>query len=267
MQCDFLLHALICVSSAMAKMVLVSVDTETTTGTTKARVDGDDYENIEIGGKTKINIRGDCKGEKTGYCRGRVTRWTYYKTYNECYAFFGCEGNGFDSKEECEEQCVPGFCKTVSGAKPNRPCQFPFIFAGKEHTSCIYGRFPSPWCSTNTTHKGVHLRGNWGNCDERSCPIKEDKDLECPTVVVKGANYANCNGVYTVTSELRVTNLPIYENRNIGNRYMFYLHGYGWSIGPKRGIGGGYYHFSGVPGNKEPWEQQWRDKRINVTCG
>ena len=62
-------------------------------------------------------------------------------------------------------------CKTVSGAKPNLPCVFPFRYNGRVYNSCVSAGFDDPWCSTLTNMFGVHVNGNWGNCDKSACPL------------------------------------------------------------------------------------------------
>ena len=55
-------------------------------------------------------------------------------------------------------------CKTVSWAKPNLPCVFPF-----QYNSCVLAGFDHPWCSTLTNLYGGYANGNWGNCDKSAC--------------------------------------------------------------------------------------------------
>ena len=62
-------------------------------------------------------------------------------------------------------------CNTVSGAKPNLPCAFPFRYNGRVYNSCVSAGFDDPWCSTLTNMFGVQVNGNWGNCDKSACPL------------------------------------------------------------------------------------------------
>merc|ERR1719450_922532 len=67
-----------------------------------------------------------------------------------------------------------GTCKTVSGSKPNQPCQFPWRWGNSpEFSSCMftpsYGHY---WCST-LTENGVHVPGHWGICDMTSSSCLE----------------------------------------------------------------------------------------------
>jgi len=62
-------------------------------------------------------------------------------------------------------------CRTVSGAKPNLPCVFPFRFDGQVYNRCVSLQGEKPWCSTLTNAFGVHVTGNWGDCDKNSCPM------------------------------------------------------------------------------------------------
>merc|ERR1712243_447701 len=63
-------------------------------------------------------------------------------------------------------------CNTVSGSVPNAPCVFPFKYGGQTYTSCTTaGGFSKPWCSTRTNIFGFHVQGNWGDCNEATCPV------------------------------------------------------------------------------------------------
>ena len=59
----------------------------------------------------------------------------------------------------------------MSGAKPNLPCVFPFRFDGQVFNRCVSLQGEKPWCSTHTNAFGVHVTGNWGDCDKNSCPL------------------------------------------------------------------------------------------------
>ena len=59
----------------------------------------------------------------------------------------------------------------MSGAKPNLPCVFPFRFDGQVYNRCVSLQGEKPWCSTLTNAFGVHVTGNWGDCDKNSCPM------------------------------------------------------------------------------------------------
>ena len=69
---------------------------------------------------------------------------------------------------------------TVSGADPNKPCIFPFIFNNEAHYGCIWNpndlSLPA-WCSTKIDDEGNHIggQGNWGNCDGSKCPMPAGK--------------------------------------------------------------------------------------------
>ena len=70
-------------------------------------------------------------------------------------------------------------CMTTSGASPNSPCIFPFIYNGYEHTNCLFvkGQEWEPWCSTLVDSAGEHIggQGNWGNCGP-GCPMPSCKE-------------------------------------------------------------------------------------------
>jgi len=70
----------------------------------------------------------------------------------------------------CSQE-LSGECKTVSGPRPNQPCVFPFRWEGRHYSGCVSDGFDQPWCSTLTNLFGVHVTGNWGNCDTTNCPI------------------------------------------------------------------------------------------------
>merc|ERR1711915_200654 len=63
-------------------------------------------------------------------------------------------------------------CTTVSGAVPNAPCVFPFIYNYKKYYTCTTaGGFSTPWCSTQTRF-GKHVTGQWGDCNTSTCPLE-----------------------------------------------------------------------------------------------
>ena len=87
---------------------------------------------------------------------------------------------------------LPSGCIVVEQASGNRkPCQFPFIFAGKSYEECTRDHDPNEkfWCSTNVTASGYHIHGGqsfikvqslltkimlflgdfWGHCSDRIC--------------------------------------------------------------------------------------------------
>ena len=69
---------------------------------------------------------------------------------------------------------------TVGGPKPNSPCIFPFVFAGKTHWSCTDLKDPGKyWCSTKVNKEGEHIGGAsfWGYCD-KSCHGSSVEDQE-----------------------------------------------------------------------------------------
>ena len=69
---------------------------------------------------------------------------------------------------------------TVSGADPNKPCIFPFIFNNETHYGCIWDLNDSyAWCSTKVDDQGNHIWGNWGKCDGSKCPIPDGKYRIC----------------------------------------------------------------------------------------
>ena len=73
---------------------------------------------------------------------------------------------------------------TVSGAKPNIPCIFPFRFNGVDYNECTWDHSfltgHKAWCSTLVNETGHHVggQGEWGNCGT-GCPIlpKPSRDL------------------------------------------------------------------------------------------
>ena len=61
----------------------------------------------------------------------------------------------------------PG-CRTDGGAKPNKRCIFPFIFDGKNFTTCATHGVKN-WCAVKVDSDGTYISGEWGNC-EPTCP-------------------------------------------------------------------------------------------------
>ena len=64
---------------------------------------------------------------------------------------------------------ISGSCKTVSGAKPNTTCIFPFEYQGHIYQTCKHDLDNTRWCSTKVDSNGKHQLGHWGNCGE-DCP-------------------------------------------------------------------------------------------------
>jgi len=66
----------------------------------------------------------------------------------------------------------PSTCLTVSGAKPDSYCVFPFKVSNLTITGCtkIDGD-TNAWCATKVDSQGVIVPGNWGYCSE-TCPVQ-----------------------------------------------------------------------------------------------
>ena len=66
---------------------------------------------------------------------------------------------------------LDGYCKTIEGNDPGKPCVFPFIHKGTTYTTCTKSGKNSckPWCSTKVDESGTHMEDNWGVCN-RGCP-------------------------------------------------------------------------------------------------
>ena len=60
------------------------------------------------------------------------------------------------------------------GPKKNTQCKFPFKVSGVLYNTCTTAQDPNGkyWCSTKTDNKDRHMRGQWGYCDERNCPLE-----------------------------------------------------------------------------------------------
>jgi len=107
----------------------------------------------------------------------------FKKDGDVCGLPYGCTFTGTPCKQplgiclknKCIKDRASDTCKTVSGAKPNLPCHFPFILNGKKHNGCVYEGYDKAWCSTRTFDTGTHMEGHWGNCDHASCPIEKKK--------------------------------------------------------------------------------------------
>jgi len=55
-------------------------------------------------------------------------------------------------------------CKIIGGSQDL--CVFPFSYKGALYSTCTtVDNNGTEWCSTKTDHRGVHTKGNWGNCD------------------------------------------------------------------------------------------------------
>ncbi|XP_066274543.1 uncharacterized protein [Branchiostoma lanceolatum] len=48
---------------------------------------------------------------------------------------------------------------TTGGSAGGAPCALPFVYKGKEYSSCTTDHWSQPWCSTTT-----HYTGMWGRC-------------------------------------------------------------------------------------------------------
>ena len=73
-----------------------------------------------------------------------------------------------------------GPCTTVGGPHAGSPCVFPFIFAGKQYSTCTLDSADDglAWCSIRTDVFGQHVKGWWGVCPAVGCGDGEDVDPE-----------------------------------------------------------------------------------------
>jgi len=82
-------------------------------------------------------------------------------------------GNYGDCASSCpveqETTTTSPTCSTTSG----QACVFPFTYNGVQHSACTLSGFPTPWCSTATDGSGVHVTGNYGDCNDL-CPIESN---------------------------------------------------------------------------------------------
>ena len=64
-----------------------------------------------------------------------------------------------------------GPCKTIGGPHAGSPCVFPFIFAGKQYSTCTLDSADDglAWCSIRTDIFGQHVKGWWGVCPAGGC--------------------------------------------------------------------------------------------------
>ena len=78
---------------------------------------------------------------------------------------------------ECTNNNLESQCRTTEkgdGPKKNTQCKFPFKVSGVLYNTCTTAKDPNGkyWCSTKTDSKDKHMRGHWGYCDERNCPLE-----------------------------------------------------------------------------------------------
>ena len=72
-------------------------------------------------------------------------------------------------------------CRTVGGQRrvsnpePDQPCNFPFIWNGISHNSCINDA-DGNWCSTHVNRRGEYIDKKWGICSS-TCPGKNYRYL------------------------------------------------------------------------------------------
>merc|ERR1712142_812110 len=162
----------------------------------------------------------------------------------------------FPGSKTTIDKCLE-LCKNKEGATG---CEFHPHWGCSVHTKSVSGGEKDPKAK-----------------DYRCHPLS---GMECPKLNVTGADYGGCNGVYAVSTQDTLQDegrkhLPVYikEEGDMSNHghgsctMLFYMHGYGWSLGPKSKVANGYYHYSGIPQSKMPWEQTWKNKDIVVKCG
>merc|ERR1712142_571128 len=162
----------------------------------------------------------------------------------------------FPGSKTTIDKCLE-LCKNKEGATG---CEFHPHWGCSVHTKSVSGGEKDPKAK-----------------DYRCHPLS---GMECQKLNVTGADYGGCNGVYAVSTQDTLQDegrkhLPVYikeegDMRNHGHgscTMLFYMHGYGWSLGPKSKVANGYYHYSGISQSKMPWEQTWKNKDIVVKCG
>merc|ERR1712142_944893 len=187
-----------------------------------------------------------CKGWESGWCNDKTD-----KDQNS-----GVINLVFPGSKTTIDKCLE-LCKNKEGATG---CEFHPHWGCSVHTKSVSGGEKDPKAK-----------------DYRCHPLS---GMECPKLNVTGADYGGCNGVYAVSTQDTLQDegrkhLPVYikEEGDMSNHghgsctMLFYMHGYGWSLGPKSKVANGYYHYSGISQSKMPWEQTWKNKDIVVKCG
>merc|ERR1712142_654160 len=187
-----------------------------------------------------------CNGWESGWCNDKTD-----KDQNS-----GVINLVFPGSKTTIDKCLE-LCKNKEGATG---CEFHPHWGCSVHTNSVSGGEKDPKAK-----------------DYRCHPLS---GMECQKLNVTGADYGGCNGVYAVSTQDTLQDegrkhLPVNikeegDMRNHGHgscTMLFYMHGYGWSLGPKSKVANGYYHYSGISQSKMPWEQTWKNKDIVVKCG
>ena len=86
-----------------------------------------------------------------------------------------------DNLHLCGDICTESPCSSChagSGPDTGSPCIFPFIWKEKTHMSCVTDKKKGKkWCSTQVDSSGVHIKGNFGYCNEDCNPTVTRPDI------------------------------------------------------------------------------------------
>ena len=91
---------------------------------------------------------------------------------------------------------------------------------------------------------------------------------KCPVVIVKNADFADCNGEYRYSYSLKVDwapDRPVYIHKDKDRVLFWNSGGLGWSIGKANYLeSGNHWHRSSLD-TDEPWQGEW-EGGVEVTC-
>ena len=87
------------------------------------------------------------------------------------------------SEEGTPVVSVCPWCSTTDeGPVSGQCCQFPFLYQGESHHSCVEVEDGRAWCSTKLGTEGEYLPGQWGYCGE-------DCFFETPSPALEGGKF------------------------------------------------------------------------------
>jgi len=94
-----------------------------------------------------------------------------------------------ENNKNCKTRVIEANYRGKTTARDAKPCVFPFIFQGKNYTSCTeasrYNENSTAingmaWCSTKVDENSNSIDDEWGYCNYHTCPL-DTWDKECKT--------------------------------------------------------------------------------------